>query len=128
MPPTWREGVKYIDEAKADVFVFTLDKTGGQFSPSTRYRDYAISPQLIHWESQSMTRANSPTGQRYQHHEKRSSHVLLFGRLSNDDRALYFVGPATYVSHEKEAPMAITWKLQHPLPGDLFQRFAAAVA
>ena len=35
----------------------TLDKTVGHFSPTTRYRDHAISPELIHWESQSATRA-----------------------------------------------------------------------
>jgi hypothetical protein len=39
-----------------------------------------------------------------------------------------FLGPATYVSHVGERPMAITWKLRHPLPGDVFQKFAAAVA
>jgi hypothetical protein len=33
-----------------------------------------------------------------------------------------------YEKHEGEAPMAITWKLEHALPGDLFAAFAAAVA
>jgi hypothetical protein len=32
------------------------------------------------------------------------------------------------VKHEGELPMAITWALQYPLPGDLFAEFAAAVA
>jgi len=32
------------------------------------------------------------------------------------------------VKHESELPMAITWKLLHQLPGDLFAAFAAAVA
>jgi hypothetical protein len=45
-----------------------------------------------------------------------------------DDRAFHFLGPATYVSHVGELPMAVTWKLRHPLPGDLFASFAAAVA
>jgi len=44
------------------------------------------------------------------------------------ERAFYFLGPATYVKHESEMPMAITWRLLHPLPGDLFASFAAAVA
>ncbi len=35
---------------------------------------------------------------------------------------------ATYVRHVGERPMAITWTLYHPLPGDLFASFAAAVA
>jgi hypothetical protein len=54
--------------------------------------------------------------------------VWLFARLHADERAFTFLGPATYVSHVGEAPMAITWRLQHALPGDLFQAFAAAVA
>jgi len=54
--------------------------------------------------------------------------VLLFARLRQDDRAFWFLGPATYVSHERETPMAVTWKLAHALPGDLFAQFAAAVA
>ena len=125
---SWREGLHYDKALKADLFVFTLDKTSGQFSPTTRYRDYAISRELIHWESQSTTRAGSPTGVRYQNHVALGHQILLFARLSADDRAFYFLGPATYVKHVGELPMAVTWRLQHPLPGDLFQAFAAAVA
>ena len=126
--PPWREGVKYLADLPADIFAFTLDKTSGQFSPSTRYRDYATNRELIHWESQSTVRTSSPTGRRYQEHIQRRSHVLLFARLTTDDRAFYFLGPATYVSHQGELPMAITWRLQYPLSGDLFAAFAAAVA
>lgn len=126
--PVWREGVKYVDSLPADVFVFTLDKTSGQFSPTTRYKDYAINSELIHWESQSTVRAASPTGRRYQEHVARGSSVLLFARVNADDRAFYFLGPATYVKHEGELPMAITWRLRYALPGDLFAAFAAAVA
>ena len=75
-----------------------------------------------------MTRATSPTGQRYQAHEARGSWVLLFARHTTEERAFYFLGPAKYVSHVGELPMAVTWKLDQPLPGDLFQAFAAAVA
>lgn len=125
---SWREGVYYAREVPADLFAFTLDKTKGQFSPTTRYRDFAISRELIHWESQSMTRAESRTGLRYQQHVARGSQIFLFGRLNVDERAFYFLGPATYVSHRGEMPMGITWRLQRPLPGDLFQRFGVAVA
>jgi superfamily II DNA or RNA helicase/HKD family nuclease len=126
--PTWREGVRWMKDEQCDVFVFTLDKTSGRFSPTTRYRDYAISRELIHWESQSTTRADGPTGRRYQTHVSVGTDVMLFARLKDDDRAFYFLGQAEYVSHESEAPMAITWRLKVPLPGDLFQSFAAAVA
>jgi len=126
--PAWQTGVHWMEDERADVFAFTLDKTSGQFSPTTRYRDYAISPNLIHWESQNVTRADSDTGQRYQQHAQAGSHVMLFTRRRQDERAFWFLGPATYVSHEGERPMAITWRLHHPLPGDLFASFAAAVA
>ena len=124
----WQTGVYWARDVKADLFAFTLDKTSGQFSPTTRYRDYAISRELIHWESQSSTRADSETGRRYQTHEAAWVSVMLFARLRADDRAFWFLGPATYVTHESELPMAVTWRLAHPLPGDLFAQFAAAVA
>jgi hypothetical protein len=126
--PEWREGVYDAKAADADLLVFTLDKTSGGFSPTTRYRDYAISPELIHWESQSMTTANSPTGQRYQNHLAMDRSILLFAREHQDDRAFWFLGRATYVSHEGEQPMAVTWRLETPLSGDLFAAFAAAVS
>ena len=124
----WQAGVHWAQEAGADLFAFTLDKTSGQFSPTTRYRDYAISRELIHWESQSTTRADSETGRRYQTHADLGTSVMLFARLRTTDRAFWCLGPATYQSHESELPMAITWKLHHPLPADLFTAFAAAVA
>lgn len=125
---SWQTGVRWIPDAQADVFAFTLDKSTGSFSPTTRYRDYAISPTLIHWESQGVTRADSETGLRYRNHEAEGSEVILFARMHQTDRALWCLGPATYVSHEGERPMAITWRLHTPLPGDLFAQFAAAVA
>ncbi|GGM65974.1 DUF3427 domain-containing protein [Dactylosporangium sucinum] len=126
--PQWREGVYDAKAAGADLLVFTLDKTSGDFSPTTRYRDYAISPELIHWESQSTTSSESPTGRRYQNHVAMGRSILLFARTRADDRAFWFLGPARYVQHEGDRPMAVTWKLETPLSGDLFAAFAAAVA
>ncbi len=124
----WQSGVYWARDARTDVFAFTLDKTSGGFSNTTRYRDYALSRELIHWESQNSTLAASETGQRYQHHVTMGTSVMLFARLRADERAFWFLGPATYEKHESEAPMAITWRLKHPLPGDLYEQFAAAVA
>jgi hypothetical protein len=124
----WQTGVYHVPQAGVDLFAFTLDKTSGQFSPTTRYRDYAISRELIHWESQSVTREDSETGLRYQRHEALGHRIVLFARLNTSDRSFYCLGSATYVSHVGEQPMAVTWRLHDPLPGDLFQAFAAAVA
>ena len=75
--------------ARADLLAFTLDKTSGAFSSTTRYRDYAISPELIHWESQSVTRADGDTGMRYRTHVAQSSDVMLFARLRADERTAF---------------------------------------
>jgi len=98
-PQTWQTGVWWEPQSRTDLFAFTLDKSVGGFSPTTRYRDYAISPELIHWESQSATAADSATGQRYIHQREEGTNVALFARLRTTDRAFWCLGPATYVSH-----------------------------
>ncbi|WP_407345314.1 DUF3427 domain-containing protein [Pengzhenrongella phosphoraccumulans] len=124
----WQSGVLQAKAANAELLAFTLDKTSGGFSPTTRYRDYAINRSLVHWESQSTTRADGSTGLRYRNHVRDGRSILLFARLRADDRAFWFLGPATYRGHVGERPMAITWELHTPLPGDLYQAFGAAVA
>jgi len=124
----WQSGAWQAKASRADLLAFTLDKTSGQFSPTTRYKDYAISRDLIHWESQSVTREASETGRRYQHHQSMDWSIHIFARLRQDDRAFWYLGTARYVSHEGERPMAIKWALDHLLPGDLYARFGAAVA
>jgi superfamily II DNA or RNA helicase len=126
--PAWREGVKFMRQERCDVFLITLNKTEKRFSPSTRYRDYAISRSLFHWESQSRTTADSPTGKRYQLHRSQGTGIMVFVRLNAEDRAFHFLGPASYQSHQSEMPMQITWKMQHPLPADLFLSYRAVAA
>ena len=127
-PPAWQTGVWFEPSAGLDLLAFTLDKSAGSFSPTTRYRDYAIDEWLIHWESQGTTRENSLVGQRYINHQRLDSSVLLFARPTTDERAFWLLGPATYVSHQGERPMAITWMLETPLPESLYNVMAAAVA
>ncbi len=64
-----------------------------------------------------MTRADSDTGLRYRNHERDGRSIMLFARLRTDDRAFWFLGPATYRGHVGEKPMAITWELQHAVAG-----------
>jgi hypothetical protein len=116
-PSTMREGVAWCEPANADAFLITLKKTETDYSPSTMYRDFALSPELFHWESQSTTSSTSRTGQRYIHHRERGSHILLFVREAK-----------TNVSHEGDRPMAITWRLRRPMPTEVFMASRAAVA
>ena len=120
-----REGVLYIETLPADIFLITLNKTEGDYSPTTMYEDYAISEELFHWQSQSTTSADSPTGQRYIHHRERKSWVLLLAREDrqrNGQACPYtFLGPADYMSHQGSHPMSITWRLHHKLPAKLLR-------
>jgi len=131
-PPSWREGVKWIETYKTDVFFVTLNKSERRFSPSTRYRDYPVSPSVFHWESQSTTTVASKTGQRYINHERDGTRVLLFVRESNTGDGLgtspyLFLGPMTYLRHQGERPIAIDWRLRFDMPPDFFQAAKAAV-
>ena len=127
-PNTFREGVWYSAKQNLDVFFVTLTKSEADYSPTTMYADYPISPTLFHWESQSTTSVASKTGQRYL---SGSSTVLIFVRQRQIDEfgtAPYlFLGQATYVTHNGDRPIAVTWKLKHPMPSDFFNR-AAAIA
>ncbi len=127
-PINWQTGVLWDEASKTDLFAFTLDKSYGGFSPTTRYRDYAISRDLIHWESQSRTSEAGGTGQRYIHHETLGTRILLFARLSVGDGSFWCLGPGRYVSHNGERPISFTLRLDHRLPADLYTSFAAAVA
>lgn len=128
-PSTMREGVVYIPDRNIDAFLVTLRKSEADYSPTTMYRDYPISPTVFHWESQSQTSISSPTGQRYINGE---STVLLFARETKRNEygtAPYlFLGPATYLSHEGERPIAIRWRLQHAMPMDFFTTTSVSAA
>ena len=120
-PNSFREGVLYAAERNVDAFFITLRKSEADYSPTTMYQDYPISPTLFHWESQSTTSVESKTGQRYLNG---TSHVLLFVREEQKDEfgtsPYMFLGPARYRSHQGSRPIAITWELEHPMPADVF--------
>jgi hypothetical protein len=127
--PDVREGVLHIAQSKVDAFFVTLQKTEEDYSPTTMYEDYLISHELFHWQSQSGTSAESPTGQRYIHHREMGYTPLLFVRdtrnLASGQTAPYaFLGPCQYVSHEGSRPMSIVWRLQHLVPARLFRAMA----
>jgi superfamily II DNA or RNA helicase len=127
--PAFREGVLHLAKPKVDAFFVTLNKTEDAYSPTTMYEDYAISDRLFHWQSQSTTSAESPTGQRYIRHREHAYTPLLFVRehkyLSTGLAAPYsFLGPADYVSHEGSRPISIVWRLVHSMPARLVRTTA----
>ena len=58
----------------------TLDKSEGGFSPTTSYRDYAISRDRFHWETQNLAAEDTPSGQRYVEQERNDWRFFLFVR------------------------------------------------
>ena len=90
------------------------------------YEDYSISDRLFHWQSQSTTSEDSPTGRRYISHRDTGSRILLFVReYKNDDygtEPYTFLGPADYQSHTGSRPMSITWKLERPIPARFLKK------
>ncbi|NBP86253.1 MAG: DUF3427 domain-containing protein, partial [Mycobacteriaceae bacterium] len=131
-PSTMREGVAWCPDINTDVLLITLKKTDTDYSPTTMYRDFALSPELFHWESQSTTSASSPTGQRYVNHRRDGTNVLLFVRETKNNSLgtspYVFLGPADYVRHEGSRPIAVTWRLHRPMPTEIFLASRAAVA
>jgi superfamily II DNA or RNA helicase/HKD family nuclease len=132
-PLPLQTGVYWHGASATDLLFVTLRKAERDYSPTTRYLDYAVSTTLFHWESQAATAEDSVRGRNYVEHVARGRNVALFVRERKTDDARrtvpYFcAGLATYVGHEGERPMRITWRLHHPLPGDVFAAYRAAVA
>ncbi|KRE78234.1 DUF3427 domain-containing protein [Arthrobacter sp. Soil763] len=127
-----REGVAWCPATSTDAFFVTLNKDDKKHSATTMYKDYAISPELFHWESQNATSPGSPTGRRYLNRAARDSKILIFTRDAAEDETGLTVpyaclGQVDYVQHAGEKPIAITWKLHRPMPADVYAT-AAAVA
>jgi len=126
-----REGVLWVPSAASDLLLITLNKAEEDYSATTRYADYPISPTLFHWESQSVTATASPTGQRYVHHVARGSKAILFVRQNRRDERdqsnpYLCLGGARHVSHRSDKPMQIVWELERPMPAEIYQHAKVA--
>jgi hypothetical protein len=124
-PKVTQGGILWIPESRSDVFFIDLQKSERDYSPTTMYRDYAINRELFHWESQSRQTPAQPTVQRYIGHHERGTRVLLFVRerkkFELGTQPFTFLGPANYVEHRGERPVAFTWRLASPMPEEMFE-------
>ena len=113
----WQSGVYEAKDANADLFAFTLDKSSGSFSPTTRYRDYAIS------------RDAHPLGEPVDHPRRQrrpgcaTATTRRDGTIDHAVRAAAQRRPGVLVprarhlrGHVGELPMAITWELHTRCP------------
>ena len=116
-----------MPEKKVDAFFVTLQKTEADYSPTTLYEDFALSPSEFHWQTQSNTSVESETGQRYIHHSEHGYTPLLFVRekqKTSTGRAApyFFLGTCRYLRHSGTRPISIVWKLDTPMPARLFRQ------
>jgi len=116
----FQEGVLYLANRNMDVFFVTLVKSEKDYSPTTMYQDYAVNERVFHWQSQSRTTVQSPTGRRYIN-QKHSKHpVLFFIREKKSDGVVTMpftcVGLADYKNHYGSAPINMEWTMREPLP------------
>ncbi len=127
-PNSFREGVWYSPDHNVDTFFVTLKKSEAAYSPTTMYARLPDQPGALPLGVAVDHFLNSPTGQRYLNG---TSTVLLFVRHEQKDEfgtsPYLLLGPATYVTHTGDRPIAITWKLAHQMPTDFFNA-ASAVA
>ena len=127
--PRMSEGVIHVSKTQVDAFFVTLQKTEEEYSPTTMYEDYLISHDQFHWQSQSSTSVESPTGKRYIEHQKLGYTPLLFVREvkklpSGLASPYYYLGPCDHLSHQGSRPVSIVWKLRHPVPARILRTMA----
>lgn len=124
--PAFREGVKYFEDKKIDIFFITLNKSDKDFSPSTLYEDYAINEKLFHWQSQSRTSVESITGQRYINHLKTGNKIALFVREYKSKDGITspftYLGTCEYRSHSGSKPISFIWGLHEEMPAKLINK------
>jgi superfamily II DNA or RNA helicase len=117
-------GRLHFPQIKTVVSLVTFQKTEKEFSPSTMYQDYPISRELLHWETQGQTSQASDTGQNLIHHQERGYTMLFFVRsrkkVDGTTAPFTFLGPAKLVSFQSERPIQMVWRLDHPMPVEMF--------
>lgn len=118
-------GVLHFPWCKAYALLVTLNKSDRDFSPSTMYRDYPISRELFHWESQSNTTQKSESGQNLINHSAKGYSIHLFVRSTRTigpvTAPFQYLGKGHHVEHKGECPISFIWKLEHLMPGELLE-------
>jgi len=118
-------GVLHFPERKTIAALVTFQKTEKEFSPSTMYKDYPVSRELLHWETQAQTSQSSSQGQNLVHHKTRGYTMLFFARsrkkVDGVTSPYTFLGPATLVSYQSDRPIQMVWQLAHAMPVEMFE-------
>lgn len=127
---TTQGGAAWIDELAAYIMLVTLEKHAETFTERTRYRDYAISPSVFHWQSQSTARPDRGDGLRIARTKDGVGTMWLFVRRATDDEfgtePYVFMGAYKPTSIEGMQPMSLTGDLANAMPAEWFEVAARA--
>jgi hypothetical protein len=118
----FQAGVLPLAQRKAELLFVTLDKSEAVHD-RLAYRDYAISTERFHWQTQNSAGADTPAGRRYLESPGNDWQFQLFVR-SRKGEPYRACGRVRRESHEGNRPMSIVWRLETPLPAALFREFS----
>lgn len=115
-------GTQYNMERKFAMVFVTLNKSDKDYSPSTLYEDYAISPEQFHWQSMNKVREDSEEGRRIIQQRTNGWKFILFVRDTKQDEygitnAYYCLGLMDFNSSHGECPMNVVWDMKNAIPG-----------
>ena len=127
---TPQSGVAWIPAHSAYIMLVTLEKDADTFTERTRYRDYAISPSVFHWQSQASARPDRGDGVRIVQARDADVTMWLFVRRATDDEfgaePYVFMGAFKPTSIEGMQPMSVTGDLANAMPAEWFEVAARA--
>lgn len=124
-PSLPQSGVVYVKEHDVDLFLVTLRKSEREYSPTTMYRDFALTPDRFHWQSQATQAPEHAAPKRYVRYGQEGRGPLLFVRETKNDargvtNAYTLLGSLRYLSHEGSRPISFTWALERSMPPDIY--------
>jgi superfamily II DNA or RNA helicase/HKD family nuclease len=125
-------GIFDVKARQTELLFVELEKSEHDYTPTTLYNDYPVTPQQFHWDSQAGCHPGTPAGKRYLNATPGSTQeVLLFvRRRRKDERGLtlpyLLLGPCDLLEHSGERPMQIEWRLRTPMPAWFFQAHRVA--
>ena len=114
-------GVVHFENQRVVVHLVTFEKNEKQFSETTMYRDFPTAPDLLHWESQAAATQPGKMGRIYANHEALGYRILFFTRIRKQAAVgvtspFLFLGAGRFIDAIGNRPIAIRWKLEHPMP------------
>lgn len=118
----FQAGVLPLASRKIELLFVTLDKSEG-YHDRIAYRDYAISAERFHWQTQNSAGPDTKSGRRYLESPANGWQFQLFVRPRKGE-AYRACGRVIIEKAEGDRPMSLVWKLETPLPVRLFREFS----